>query len=90
MSGIACNGWRFWGHAGEEVNKRMAATTPARRKTVPGVTRQIRRLPNQRGVSEGGLKWFCSGCMASFVFEGSGEPEACPEGHPRDAASEVG
>ena len=89
MQGIACNGWRFWRRAGEEVRHTPADARLAPRTTVPGVTRQIRRLPNQRGVPEGSLKWFCSGCMASFVFDGSGEPEACPEGHPRDEAGEV-
>jgi hypothetical protein len=40
-------------------------------------------------VPEGSTKWFCSACMKSFLNEGRGEPEACREGHPRQAADEL-
>ena len=44
----------------------------------------ISRTPNQKGVPEGQVRWFCNGCMASFVVEGTDEPEACPQGHRAD------
>lgn len=44
----------------------------------------IERSKSQRGVSEGQARYFCSGCMKSFVADDAGEgklPEQCPEGH---------
>ena len=49
---------------------------------------QIRKLPNQKGVEVGTVKWFCSACMASFLVAGTETPEACPSGHPRKVNEE--
>ena len=86
MKGVACNGWRFWSLA-EELPEKKERTqeTKAKGKQV----KLIRRVPNQKGVDEGQMKWFCSSCMKSFVTDTTDEPETCPEGHPRLGEPEV-
>ena len=86
MNGTSCNGWRFWSVEGDEAEQ----LTPEPKKTaLAGKLRQLRRVPNQKGVAEGAVKWFCSGCMASFVADGASEPQSCPKGHPRIATDEL-
>lgn len=48
----------------------------------------IKKLPNQRGVPEGSMKFWCSSCMKAFVAETTLIPDACPEGHARETADE--
>ena len=45
-------------------------------------------MPNQKGVADGQIKWHCSACMASFLHDGPTEPDACPQGHPRETTDE--
>lgn len=65
MNGIAANGWRFWSLAGgPEEGKGRRGDPPA--KAIRGDSRakrlrQIKWLPNQKGVEEGQTRWFCSG-----------------------------
>jgi hypothetical protein len=87
MNGVACNGWRFWSIEGavSDVAPRAASAVqadenPKARKLV----RQIRKLPNQRGVPEGETRWFCSGCMKGFLLLSGQEPAVCPDGHPAE------
>ena len=96
MGGTACNGWRFWGVAGgDEAGDATAAppqphertTKVARPKSTPKV-KQVRRVPNQRGVPEGQARWFCSACMKGFLTEAVTPPETCPEGHTREVDDE--
>ena len=85
MNGIACNGWRFWSVAGEEPHREPAE--PRRTAAPSGNGKEhklISRVPNQKGVPEGQTRYFCSACMKSFVAEGGGTPEGCPEGHSED------
>ena len=97
MGWIACNGWRFWSPADGEPTVRTAkaarpkmmnanaikdarakaASSPAR----PHLARQIKRVPNQKGVEEGKPRWFCSACMAGFQEETGVTPAVCPAGH---------
>jgi len=51
---------------------------------------QVRKLPNQKNMPEGEVKWFCSACVASFLVAGVEKPEVCAEGHPREVADEFG
>ena len=51
--------------------------SPAR----PRLARQIKRVPNQKGVEEGKTRWFCSACMAGFQEETRIAPATCPQGH---------
>ena len=90
VTGGSVNGWRFWSLEGELKAKRETEAKPAGRKGVKPEARvkQIRRVPNQKGVAEGQIKWHCSACMASFLADGPTEPDACPQGHPREATDE--
>ena len=46
----------------------------------PRLARQIKRVPNQKGVEEGKTRWFCSACMAGFQEETGITPATCPQG----------
>jgi hypothetical protein len=95
---VSCDGWKFWSLDGEAPEKPATEPTtvtataqPAKPKPANGaakMVRQIKKLPNQKGVAEGSTKWFCSGCMKSFLSEGQNAPQTCPEGHAREAADE--
>ena len=87
MHGIACNGWRFWSLAGERrVASKTRSAPEAAVKPTSGRkrSRQLKKLPNQRGVEEGQVRWFCSGCMKGFLVPLGQEPASCPEGHPAE------
>ena len=84
MGGSAANGWRFWSLEGEAPAAEPAAEKPKAKKGNGKNGKLISRTPNQKGVPEGQVRWFCNGCMASFLVEGEGEPEACPQGHRAD------
>jgi len=86
MGGSAANGWRFWSLEGEAPATEPAAEKPKVKKANGNGAKSklISRTPNQKGVPEGQVRWFCNGCMASFLVEGEAEPEACPQGHRAD------
>jgi len=86
MGGKAVNGWRCWSLAAEVPEQEAAATEvdAQPRPKANGRSRGrglIYKLPHQRGVAEGLTRWFCNGCMKSFITEGGEAPAACPEGH---------
>ena len=94
MAGMAANGWRWWSVEGEApaavpatTKKPAKAPKPAKAKTSGGKT--IRRTPNQKGVPEGGVRWFCDSCMSGFVATGDDTDPACPQGH-RNPQAETG
>lgn len=100
MNGVACNGWRFWTSVGEPAGgagegapgPTRSATEPRPRKNGQRsvAVKVIRRVPNQHSAPPGSTKWFCSGCMKSFLHESVlGEPTACPEGHAREQTDEL-
>lgn len=41
----------------------------------------IKRTANQRGLPASQVRYFCSACMAGFIFPEGPAPETCPEGH---------
>ena len=79
MNGIACNGWRFWSLEGDESRRESAERETAAPSGNGKEHKLISRVPNQKGVPEGQLRYFCNACMRSFFAEGT--PEHCPEGH---------
>lgn len=89
MGGTACNGWRFWTPEGEVPEKAARVATEAPTEPKAKQVKQIRRVPNQKGVDDGQVKWFCSGCMKSFLTESTAEPEKCPQGHPTLASHDI-
>ena len=98
MGGISCNGWLFWsvvGEAGPGDTASLplkAATGSLVKATKPDTKRifkQVRKVPNQKGVEAGLARWHCSACMKGFALPEGETPEACPEGHPREVEDEV-
>ena len=87
MGGTACNGWRFWSVEGTEPEPKPKKAETAKNGNGK-LVRQLKRVPNQRGVAEGQTKWFCSACQASFLAEIGEEPRACPKGHAREVEDE--
>src|SRR5512140_1539413 len=88
MNGISCNGWRFWSVAGEggRVEPAPALERESRREpSTAKAKRQVKKLPNQRGVEAGQVRWFCPLCMKSFVVAEGEQPDRCPEGHPAES-----
>jgi hypothetical protein len=81
MGGVACNGWRFWSLEGQEPARKEPK---GKGKAKGSKFRVIKKLPNQQGLEEGQVRYWCSACMKSFVVEDGQEPEACPEGHRND------
>ena len=67
-----------------EARRQDEAAKPKKANGNGTRSKLISRTPNQKGVPEGEARWFCNGCMASFVVEGDAEPEACPQGHRAD------
>jgi rubrerythrin len=47
----------------------------------PKMVKVIKRTANQRGIPASQVRYFCSACMAGFLFPEGPAPEACPEGH---------
>lgn len=80
MGGIACNGWRFWSVQDGEVLQPEGSEVPERTEK-PKNAKLLRKVPNQQGVPEGSIRFFCNACMKSHVVEGATVPVACPEGH---------
>jgi hypothetical protein len=77
MGGVACNGWRFWSLESDGPGP-VAESGGA--GTVRG-KRPIVRVPNQKGVPEGQVRWFCTICKEGFLSEAGTTPEACPNRH---------
>ena len=73
MGGISANGWRFWSVEGTQPE---AKPENAKAEKNGRLVRQIKKLPNQKGVTEGQTKWFCSGCMESFLADTGTQPGA--------------
>ncbi len=92
MGGVSANGWRFWTVAGEGGLRNSPSPTGPVGASAKPTTRRVRRLkklPNQKGVPEGKAKWFCSGCMESFLVESGTEPGGCPKGQPAVVEDEL-
>jgi hypothetical protein len=63
--------------------KRSPAPTAEKAAKATGEHRAIKRIPDQKGASDGKTKFFCDGCMKAFEHPtADGAPAACPEGHP--------
>ncbi len=94
MGGTACNGWRFWSPEGELKERpakepKTKGATKTRTASVATV-RNLKKIPNQKGVPAGQVKWHCSSCQKSFLAPAGTAPEACPEGHARQVEDEFG
>ena len=88
MGGTSCNGWRFWSPEGSLKTKPDKTETVKHTAKPAAKVRLIKKVPNQKGVPASRVKWFCSGCMKSFLADVAEDPQACPEGHSREATDE--
>lgn len=84
MNGIACNGWRFFSLLGgtaspaaESTPEPVAEAAPEAEPT-PVEKPAITRTPNQKGVPEGSVRWYCQKAKHSFIA-GTEMPTACPD-----------
>lgn len=96
---ISCDGWKFWSvadgtppsalsapdAASEDIDDRPSKPSTG---SGPKLLRNIRKMPNQKGVPEGSTKFWCSACMKGFVIESNDTPDSCPEGHAKEMADQ--
>jgi dihydroorotase-like cyclic amidohydrolase len=96
ITGHACDGWVFWSVVTEETTAKPDAEKqetppvaeiehkeePAQNvaKTDPKKT-GVFLVPNQKGVPEGQIRWFCRDCGKSFITSAVDVPGICPEKH---------
>lgn len=96
---VSCDGWKFWSVAdgtppidppSETADAKIPDSPASRPSSAAGrkMLRNIRKMPNQKGVPEGSTKFWCSACMKGFLVEGTATPETCSEGHPKEQADE--
>ena len=94
---VSCDGWKFWtvldGSAPAETTAESATSEPTKAKkepkaSGPKMVRNIRKMPNQKGVAEGSTKWWCSAGMKAFITESAELPQVCPDGHPFEQADD--
>jgi len=91
MGGVACNGWRFWsleGQLPERKERKAKEPKEPKAKAKRPKFRTIKKMPNQKGLEEGQVRYWCSACLKSFIVEDGQEPQACPEGHRNDEEEE--
>jgi hypothetical protein len=96
ITGHACDGWVFWNVKTEETTTKSDAeklgTPPAEeanQNTEPAAEAPkgdpkktgVFLVPNQKGVPEGQIRWFCRDCGKSFITPATDIPGVCPEKH---------
>jgi hypothetical protein len=68
---VSCDGWKFWSLAKDGAKPIIAepaaaepdvepTTAEAPAPKAPKLIRQIKKMPNQKGVAEGSAKFWCS------------------------------
>jgi hypothetical protein len=69
--------------AGTEEQKETANTpvTPASGAELGTAKKSLFRTPNQKGVENGMVRWYCQACGESFLAPYGEIPSACPQGH---------
>ena len=90
MGGKAVNGWRFWSLEADASNRQRAEPSERGEPRAMKSKKLIYRLINQQGVGDGMTRYFCNGCMKSFIVEAGPAPDGCPEGHRVDDSALVG
>ena len=91
ITGHACDGWMFWSMQTEdnapapEAEKTETVTEPII-ETAPSADKNSKKtgvflVPNQKGVPEGQIRWFCRDCGKSFITSAVEIPGLCPAKH---------
>jgi len=66
----------------EETNQTAERTTPAPTATKTDLKKTgVFLVPNQKGVPEGQIRWFCRDCGKSFIASAVEIPGICPVKH---------
>ena len=90
ITGHQCDGWVFWSVITEETTTTAAETKtkeqPAEQTLEPAQTAAktdpkktgVFLVPNQKGVPEGQIRWFCRECGKSFIASAVEVPGICP------------
>ena len=92
ITGHACDGWKFWSLQTEETTPVVETETkeqPAEQTPEPAQTAAktdskktgVFLVPNQKGVPEGQIRWFCRECGKSFMASAVEIPGVCPAKH---------
>ena len=88
----ACDGWKFWSLQTQETATPAQPETkeqPVEQTPEPAQTACQERpkktgvflVPNQKGVPEGQIRWFCRDCGKSFITSAVEIPGICPTKH---------
>jgi hypothetical protein len=97
ITGHACDSWVFWSVQTEEnaptenlevtpaaepnqTAEPIVEPAPTAAKTDPKKT-GVFLVPNQKGVPEGQIRWFCRDCGKSFITSAVEIPGVCPAKH---------
>jgi hypothetical protein len=88
ITGHSCDGWKFWSVQTEEaaaaetkVKEQPAEQTPEAAADAPKTDPKktgVFLVPNQKGVPEGKIRWFCRDCGKSFIASAVEVPGICP------------
>ena len=89
ITGHACDGWMFWSLQMEEtapapeteVKEQPTEQTPEPAQNAAktdGKKTGVFLVPNQKGVPEGQIRWFCRDCGKSFIASAVEVPGICP------------
>lgn len=81
MGGKPVNGWCFSGLEGVVPEQPTVATEAKGRKS----QKLIYRVPNQLGIEEGKVRFWCNACMQSFIAVQGKTSEECPVGQRAEA-----
>jgi hypothetical protein len=96
ITGHACDGWVFWSVQTEETTTKPdaekaetlpAAETEHKEEPVADAPKGdpkktgVFLVPNQKGVPEGQIRWFCRDCGKSFITSAVEIPGICPAKH---------
>ena len=92
ITGHACDGWVFWSLQTQETTTPAQPETkeqpteqtpePAQNATKADPKKMgVFLVPNQKGVPEGQIRWFCRDCGKSFITPATEIPGVCPEKH---------
>jgi hypothetical protein len=89
ITGHSCDGWKFWSlqteetapaaepNAKEQSGEQTQEPAQNVTKTDPKKT-GVFLVPNQKGVPEGQIRWFCRDCGKSFIASAVEVPGVCP------------
>ena len=88
ITGHSCDGWKFWSLQTEETASAEAPAEEQPAEQTPEPAQNATKtdskktavflVPNQKGVPEGQIRWFCRDCGKSFIASAVEVPGTCP------------